>query len=65
MKIKGMFVVLLCCIVTASSSPAFAADFPSGAIIVPISDGLTLQAFNIKTDAASIYLEKAVLYKWT
>lgn len=40
-----------------------AADYPGGATIVPISDGLPASAFNLKTDAASIYLEKAVLYK--
>jgi len=42
---------------------ANAADSPGGATIVPISDGLPTTTFNLKTDAASIYLEKAILFK--
>lgn len=42
---------------------ALAADYPSGTTIVPIPDGLPTTSFDLKTDAASIYLEKAVLYK--
>lgn len=40
-----------------------AAEYPGGATIVPISDGLPAGTFNLKTDAASIFLEKAVLFK--
>jgi hypothetical protein len=42
---------------------ASADDYQGGATIVPISDGLPASYFNIKTDAASIYLEKAILFK--
>ena len=40
-----------------------AEEYQGGATIVPISDGLPASSFNIKTDAASIYLEKAILFK--
>jgi len=39
------------------------AESKSGATIVPVEDGLPSGTFNLKTDAASIYLEKAVLFK--
>lgn len=42
---------------------ANATDSPGGATIIPISDGLPATSFNLKTDAASIYLEKAILFK--
>jgi hypothetical protein len=42
---------------------ASAADNPGGATIIPIPDGLPTTTFNLKTDAASIFLEKAILYK--
>ncbi|MCP1457591.1 hypothetical protein [Pseudomonas kilonensis] len=40
-----------------------AEEYQGGATIVPISDGLPASYFNLKTDAASIYLEKAILFK--
>ncbi|PZQ37710.1 MAG: hypothetical protein DI560_20365 [Pseudomonas putida] len=42
---------------------ATAAEYSGGAIIVPIIDGPPASSFNLKTDAASIYLEKAILFK--
>lgn len=42
---------------------ANADTFSGGATIVPVSDGLPETTFNLKTDTASIYLEKAVLFK--
>ena len=45
------------------SGSAFAEKFPGGGIIVPIKDDIPQRPFNLKTDVASIYLEKAILYK--
>lgn len=42
---------------------ANAADYPGGATIIQIPDKLPPISFNLKTDAASIYLEKAILFK--
>lgn len=42
---------------------ASAAEYPGGATIIPIADGLPKSSFNLKTDAASIFLEKAILFK--
>ncbi|AFM24870.1 hypothetical protein [Desulfomonile tiedjei] len=42
---------------------ANAEEFSGGATILPIDEGLPQSAFNLKTDTASIYLEKAVLFK--
>lgn len=46
-----------------ANTDAFAQKFIGGAAIIPIPGQQTSSAFNLKTDAASIYLEKAVLRK--
>lgn len=40
-----------------------AAEYAGGATIAPISDGAPGTAFSLKTDAVSLYLEKAILFK--
>lgn len=42
---------------------AHAAEYSGGATISPISDGLPATSFSLKTDAVSLYLEKAILFK--
>ena len=58
--IKHLHVSFLLLIV---SIPVYANNFYGGATIVPVSDGLPPSSFNLKTDAASIYLEKAIIHK--
>lgn len=55
--------VLILAILSIAVTNATAAEYQGGATIVPISDGLPASSFNLKTDAASIYLEKAILFK--
>ena len=50
------------CFVMATTV-ANAAEYQGGAIIVPIAEEITPSPFNLKTDAASIYLEKAILFR--
>lgn len=45
------------------TTPVFAEDYSGGATIVPVAENLPQSRFNLKTDAASIYIEKAILYK--
>jgi len=56
-------ILLVCIILLSVNLKVFADDYKGGAAIFPISDGLPKSAFNVNTDAASIYLEKATLYK--
>lgn len=44
-------------------TPAISAEYQGGARIVPILESIPSSSFNPATDAVSIYLEKAVLYK--
>src|SRR3989337_2583591 len=41
------------------TTPVFAEDYSGGATIVPVAENLPQSRFNLKTDAASIYIEKA------
>jgi len=45
------------------TTPVFAEDYSGGATIVPVAENLPQSRFNLKTDAASIYIEKAILIK--
>jgi hypothetical protein len=64
MKLKSIIRTLAWAIIfLLDTSICVARDYSGGAVIVPIVDGLPSSTFNLKTDAASIYLEKAILYK--
>lgn len=56
-------VAALCLGASLLGRSALAADVSGGATIVPITGGLPAGSFDIKTDAASIFLERAVLFK--
>lgn len=58
-----MKAMILLTILISLNGPTYAEQFLGGATIVPVRDGLTNTVFEIKTDAASLYLEKAVLQK--
>lgn len=43
--------------------PVFAQSYSEGGVIVPVADGLPSSTFNLNTDAASIFLEKAIIFR--
>ncbi len=57
---KLIFIALYLVLYTSAS---VADNFEGGATIIPLRDGLQNTTFEIKTDTASMYLEKAVLHK--
>ncbi len=63
MRSETILKVIVVLSLMALTTPVFAVDYSGGATIVPVSENLPQFNFNLNTDAASIYLEKAILYK--
>lgn len=56
-------IAALCLGTSLLGGAASASEVSGGATIVPIANDLPSGTFDIKTDAASIFLERAVLFK--
>jgi hypothetical protein len=64
MKKSVLFPVMLLLLTLFIPIESFPQAYQGGGIIIRVLENLPETTFNIKTDAVSLYLEKAVLYKY-